>query len=392
MSPGRSSALDHAFGKAAPFALAVVEEAMLLDPETFDLAQRVDSVLAGAGGELAGHVAPELMASSIGVATSACANAAELAGELRRLRAALAAVAGERELRLGVAGTHPFSLFERQRITPRERYRALVEQFQYIARRELVFGLTVSVAVPTPELAIAVADGLAVELPALLALSASSPFWRGEVTGLASSRRMVISALPRSGPMPSFASYEEYAEVVGRLEGTGCIADPSEIWWDVGPSPARGTVEIRVCDAVTSADDAVALAAYCQAAAKAIVETADAGREIPSFHHVLTSENLWLAARHGLAASVIDLPSGQRNRVPLARLVRSSLDRLAGHARELGSDRELAGIRDILARGNGTDRQLRAFATTRDVLEVAREIADTTAPTAAPRAAAGGVG
>jgi carboxylate-amine ligase len=388
VSPIRSSALDHAFGTGKPFALTVEEEAMLLDPETFDLAQRVDSVLAGAGGDLAEHVAPELMQSSIGVATLPCADASELARELGRIRGALAAVAHERELRLGVAGTHPFSLFERQRITTRPRYRSLVDQLQYIARRELVFGLNVHVAVPTADLAVKVADGLAVELPALLALSASSPFWRGEVTGLASSRRMVVSALPRSGPMPRFASYEEYAAVVGQLERTGCIDDTSQIWWDVSPNPPLGTVEIRVCDAVTSAEDAVAIAAFCQAAAKAIVEKVEKGVDVPSYHRVLTSENLWLAARHGLEAPVIDLPTGRRNRVPIAQLIRRSVRDLAGHARELGSERELEGVRAILAGGNGADRQLRVFNTNRDVLEVAHEIADATAPEATPAAGA----
>lgn len=378
MSPAQSSALTHAFGSGAPFALTVEEEAMLLDPETFDLASRVDSVLAGSSAELAQHLAPELMQSKIGLATSACASAADLASDLERIRSGLAAVAAERELRLGVAGTHPFSLFEGQRITARERSRSLVEQLQYIARRELVFGLHVHVAVPDPDLAVKVADGLTVELPALLALSASSPFWRGEATGLASSRRMVVASLPRSGPMPRFASYAEYAEVVGQLERTGCIADTSQIWWDISPNPALGTVEIRVCDAVTSAEDAVAIAAYCQAAAKAVAEQVEKGSAVPSYSRVLTSENLWLAARHGLEAPVMDLPTGRRNRVPIAQLIRRSLRDLEAHARELGSDRELEGVRAILAAGNGADRQQRVFATNRDVLEVAREIAGAT--------------
>ncbi len=378
MATGKSSALDHAFGKAAPFALTIAEEAMLLDPETFDLAQRVDSMLAGASADLAENVGPELMQSSIGVATATCATASDLAAELSRVRAGLAAVAHERDLRLGTAGTHPFSLFESQRITTRDRYRSLVEQLQYIARRELVFGLHIHVAVSTPDTAIHVARGLAIELAPLLALSASSPFWRGEVTGLASSRRMVVAALPRSGPMPRFADYAEYAEVVGQLERTGCITDTSQIWWDIRPNPPLGSVEIRICDAVTSADDAVAIAAYCQAAVKALAEQVEAGREIPRHHRVLTNENLWLAARHGLEAPVMDLATGRRNRVPIAQLIRRSLKDLAGHAKELGSERELEGISAILAGGNGADRQLRVFNTNRDIVEVAREIADGT--------------
>lgn len=382
MSPSGSSALEHMFGRAAPYALTIEEEAMLLDPETFDLAQRVDSVLAGAGGDLAGHVAPELMQSSIGVATSTCATAGDLATELRRLRAGLVAAAHDRGLRLGVAGTHPFSLFESQRITPREHYRTLVEQLQYIARRELVFGLHVHVAVSSPDLALRVADGLAAELAPLLALSASSPFWRGEATGLASSRRMVVVSLPRSGVMPHFADYAEFAAVVGQLERTGCIADATQLWWDIRPNPRLGTVEIRICDAVTDSDDAVAIAAYCQTAVKALAERYDQGQPLPAHHRVLTGENVWLAARHGLEAPVIDLATGRRNRVPIAQLIRRSLRELEGHARELGCERELAGIGAILGRGNGSDRQLRVFAANRDIVEVARELADDTELTA----------
>jgi carboxylate-amine ligase len=254
----------------------------------------------------------------------------------------------------------------------------MVDQLQYIARRELVFGLHIHVAVASPDLAVRVADGLAIHLAPLLALSASSPFWRGEPTGLVSSRRMVVASLPRSGPMPRFADYAEYAEVIGQLERTGCIADYTQIWWDVRPNPRLGSVEIRVCDAVTDADDVLAIAAYCQAAVKALQERCEKGLALPTYHRVLTGENLWLAARHGLQAPVMDLASGRRNRVPLAQLIRRSLRELEGHARELGSDRELDGIGALLAGGNGADRQLRAFNTNRDLVEVAREIADGT--------------
>jgi carboxylate-amine ligase len=144
-------------------------------------------------------------------------------------------------MRVGSAGTHPFSLFERQRITARDRYRNLVDQLQYVARRELIFGLHIHVAVDDPEKAIKVVNGLLAHLSSLLALSASSPFWRGEPTGLASSRQMVFAAFPRSGPPPRFSDYADYAEVVGQLEKTGCIADYTHIWWDIRLHPRFGT-------------------------------------------------------------------------------------------------------------------------------------------------------
>jgi carboxylate-amine ligase len=249
---------------------------------------------------------------------------------------------------------------------------------QYIARRELIFGMHVHVAVDDPEKAIQVVNGLLPHLAPLLALSASSPFWRGEPTGLSSSRQMVFSAFPRSGPPPRFRDYADYAGVVGQLERSGCIADYTHIWWDIRLHPRLGTIEIRICDAVTRVEDAVAIAAYCQALVKQLCEQYEGGQEIPSYHRILTSENKWLAARYGLEAPVMDLASPTRNRVPVARLIRRTVTELRPHARELGSDRELDGILAILARGSSADRQLRIYNANRDIVEVAREIADAT--------------
>ena len=131
---------------------------------------------------------------------------------------------------------------------------------------------------------------------------------------------MVFAAFPRSGPPPRFRDYADYAEVVGQLERTGCIADYTHIWWDIRLHPRLGTVEIRICDAVTRVEDAVALAAYCQALVKLLSEQYDRGEPIPSYHRILTTENKWLAARYGLEAPVMDLATGARNRVPVAQL------------------------------------------------------------------------
>jgi carboxylate-amine ligase len=373
------SVLEHAFGKGDLYTLGVEEEFMLLDPETFDLVQHIDTVLeAMAGHEFSAHVNPELMQSVVEVATPVCRNPGDVAKQLRQLRAYVTGIAQQEGLRVGSAGTHPFSLFERQRITARDRYRNLVDQLQYVARRELIFGLHVHVAVDDPDKAIQVVNGLLPHLAPLLALSASSPFWRGEPTGLSSSRQMIFAAFPRSGPPPRFRNYADYAEVVGQLERTGCIADYTHIWWDIRPHPRLGTVEVRICDSVTHVEDAVAIAAYCQALVKLLCERYTAGEEIPTFHRILTTENKWLAARYGLEAPVMDLATGRRNRIPIAQLVRRTLQEIEPHARELGGERELDGIRDILARGNGSDRQLRIFNANRDIVEVVQEIANAT--------------
>jgi carboxylate-amine ligase len=386
------SVLDHAFGTSEPYTLGVEEEYMLLDGETFDLVQHIDTVLAAvAGGEFEAHVNPELLQSVVEVTTPVCRTPGEVETQLRRLRAYMTSVARDRGMRVGSAGTHPFSLFERQRVTAKDRYRAFVDQMQYVARRELIFGLHVHVAVGDAEQAIRVVNGLIGHLGELVALSASSPFWRGEPTGLHSSRHMVFSALPRTGPPPRFRDYADYAEVVGQLEKTGCIADYTHIWWDIRLHPRLGTIEFRICDAVTRLEDVVAIAAYCQALVKHYCERDERHEEIPSYHRILTTENKWLAARYGLEAPLMDLSTGRRNRVPVAQLVRRTLRAVEPHARELGGDAELEGVLGILARGNGADRQLRVFNANRDAVEVAEAIAEATEvlPAGAPSASAG---
>jgi carboxylate-amine ligase len=337
--------------------------------------QHIDSVLAAVEhGEHEDRIHAELMQSVLEVTTPVCRTAGDVMHALTQLRTYVAEIARSQGCRFGSAGTHPFSLFERQRITARDRYRQLVDQLQYIARRELIFGMHMHVAVDDPEKAIQVMNGLLVHLPQMLALSSSSPFWRGEPTGLSSSRQMVFAAFPRSGPPPRFKDYADFADVVGQLERTGCIADYTHIWWDIRPHPRLGTIEMRVCDAVTRIEDVVAITAFYQAIVKMYCDQHESGKAVPSWHRMLTTENKWLAARYGLEAPIMDLATGRRNRAPVAQLIRRTLRDVEPHARELGSERELEGVREILARGNGADRQLRVWNANRDIVEVVREI------------------
>jgi carboxylate-amine ligase len=372
-----ASVLDHRFGAGPPLTVGVEEEYMLLDAASFDLVQRSEDILrAESHGEFADLVAAELFESLVEYQTPVCAGIADVERELRRIRAHAVALAGAKGLRLGSAGTHPFSLFEDQRVTRRERYRALVAELQYAARRELIFGLHVHVAVDDPDFAVRVLGPLHSHLGELVALSASSPFWRGRATGLASCRHVIFSAFPRSGPPPRFDGYEQFAAVVGELVACGCIEDYTRIWWDVRPHPRFGTVEVRVMDAVSRVDDAVGLAAYVQALVARYRADYDAGRRLPAAHPMLTRENKWRAERHGLQATVVDLSAG--GPVPIARTVETTLRDIAPYARDLGCDRELDGIRRILRDGNGADRQRAVHAATGDIRAVAHDVAEIT--------------
>ena len=196
-----ASVLDHRFGASDPFTLGVEEEYMLLDPESFDLVQHIETVLdAIQGDELADRINAELMQSVLEIATPVCRTAADVMRELTTLRGYVRDVADRQGLRVGSAGTHPFSLFERQRITAKDRYHALIDQLQYVARRELIFGMHIHVAVDDPDKAIQVVNGLLPHLSPLLALSASSPFWRGEPTVSRPAGRS--SSRPSRAPAP----------------------------------------------------------------------------------------------------------------------------------------------------------------------------------------------
>ena len=365
---------DHRFGSGPPFTVGVEEEYMLLDPESFDLVPGAERMLdAERDGAYAEHVAAELFDSLVEFHTGVCATVADAGAELRRLRHHAGLAARQQRLRLGSAGTHPFSLFEHQRVMSRDRYDALIRELQYAGRRELIYGLHVHVGVDDADRAIHVVNALRAHLCELVALSANSPFWRGAATGYASCRHMIFSAFPRSGPPPEFASFAEYATVIEQLVDSGSIEDYTRTWWDVRPHPRFGTVEVRVMDAVTRVDDAIALAAYVQALVHHYAE-APARR----CHPVVAEENKWRAARYGLDATVSD--AGVRGPVRLREVIERTLDAIAPSASALGCEPELLGVERMLRNGNGAARQLETFAATGDVRAVARDVAARTAP------------
>jgi len=345
---------------------------MLLDPGGLDLVDRVEVFLkATDGGECAGRVSCELFQSELEVQTPVCRDVPEAARELRRLRAHVAKEAAVAGVHVASAGTHPFALFENQHVTQRARYLDLVEELQYPARRELVFGLHVHVGMSAPDVAMRALAGMRPHLPELVALSASSPFWRGQDTGLASARHVVFGTFPRSGVPPALADYAEFELVVSGLESAGYVPDYTYLWWDLRPHPRLGTLEVRVMDAVSRLDDALALAAYVQALAKHAAENGDPTTP----HDALIVESKWQAIRHGLDARVFT-PYGV---APVRDAILRTLDRIAPHAEELGSATHLARIEQIVAEGNGAQRQRAAFAAGTDITAVAASLVEETA-------------
>jgi carboxylate-amine ligase len=356
------------------YTLGIEEELMILDERSLGLSSSIEAILDAYDGE--GDVKPELMESVLEIAVGPCRDTREASTALRALRASIGQVAASRGLRIGSAGTHPFALWEDQRISARERYRELVEALRFVARQEIIFGLHVHVGLDDPEKAIHVVNGLRVHVPVLLALSANSPFWRSGPTGLASTRMPIFRAFPRVGIPPYYDGWDDYAQRIDFMVEANVVEDYTWLWYDVRPHPNLGTVEVRAMDAQTRVEHTLALAALIQAMVKELAEHFDAGKRLARYPHEMLDENKWLAARHGLDGDLVDLP--ERRRVPTRELARRLYDRLAEHAQDLGSAGELDGILDLLERGNGAQRQRVVYEANSDFAEVMREIVDAT--------------
>jgi glutamate---cysteine ligase / carboxylate-amine ligase len=366
--------MEHRF-TGPSYTLGIEEELMIVDSETLELQNSIEAML-DALPQAEAQIKPELMESVLEVATTPCRNTREAGTQLRDLRRLTHRTAGELGLAIGSAGTHPFAMWEDQRIVARPRYRDLVAALRFVARQELIFGVHVHVGVDDPDKAIHVANGMRVHMPLLLALSANSPFWRADATGLLSTRTPIFRAFPRVGIPPTYKSFEEYSSRVGFMVDSGAIEDYTYLWYDVRPHPNFGTVEIRVMDAQTRLEHTLALAALVQAMVKELCEHFDSGEELSSYPYEMLDENKWLAARHGLDGELVDLPS--KDRVATKELARRVIERVRGHSQELGSEGELAAIDDLLQRGNGAARQIVVYEANHDLREVVREIVDKT--------------
>jgi carboxylate-amine ligase len=365
--------LDQNFG-GTPYTIGIEEELMILDPQTFDLANAIEDLLHDAEN---GDIKPELHESVLEISTPPSSDTREAGEHLRALRQQVRATAEAKGLTIGSAGTHPFALWENQRVSARQRYRDLINDLAFVARQEIIFGLHVHVGVDDPDKAIHVSNGLRVHLPILLALSANSPFWRGDLTGLASSRTPIFRQFPRVGIPPFYDGWSDYERRIEFMQRSGAIKDYTYLWYDVRPHPNFGTVEVRAMDAQTRVEHTLGIAALIQAMVRELSEHFDSGAELASYPYEMLDENRWLAARHGLAGELVDLPTEERVRsVDLARRL---YDRLLPHAQDLGSASELEGLLDIIENGDGAHRQKLVYDANHDFVELMRDIVDVTA-------------
>jgi len=358
------------------FTIGIEEELMILDSDSLALANAIEAVLEEYGED--DSVKPELLESVLEIATSPHPDTRAAGEELRQLRRDVAEAAARRGLLIGSAGTHPFAMWEDQRVSSRPRYRELIAALRFVARQEIIFGLHVHVGLDDADKAIHVANGMRVHVPILLALSANSPYWRGDDSGLASTRMPIFRAFPRVGIPPYYDGWEDYERRIAFMVETGVMEDYTWLWYDVRPHPNFGTVEIRAMDAQTHVEHTLGLAALIQAMVKELCEHFDAGKQLRDYPYEMLDENKWLASRHGLEGELVDLPD--RERVPAKALAQRLHDRLREHAQDLGAAAELEGIIDLLERGNGAYRQRKVYEANRDYSELLQDIVAASAP------------
>ena len=346
--------MDVNYGNRAPFTLGVEEELQLVSLESYELASRYAEVFGDAARE-DDRIRPELLQSTVEVATEPAETVAAALAEAGELRRRARDEAEERGVAVLSAGTHPFSRYEHQDVTEKPRYEELVDALRWAAERQLIFGLHVHVGLETANQAIAVANALRTWLPELLAASANSPFWHGRDSGLASTRSKVFDAMPRSGLPPAFASFDEFELVVERGVKTKSFEDYTFIWWDLRPHPRLGTIEIRICDAQTRLENVAAIVALVQSLAATLAERYERDGTLGMQPITLVEENKWRAVRYGLDATLVDLERDEER--PARDALRELADFAAPAAKKLGCGDELALVEDLLRRGDGASEQ-----------------------------------
>ncbi len=342
------------------FTLGVEEEYLLVDKETRALViDQPPTLMAEAEEKCGSQVTSELLRSQIEIATSVCNNVQEVRQELSRLRNNIIEVADRHGLAPIAASTHPFSRWQEQKHTQKDRYDELTHEMQGAARRLVICGMHVHVGIEDDELRIDLMNQVAYFLPHLLALSCSSPFWAGRDTGLKSYRLTIFDSLPRTGLPERFASWAEYERHIKILMNAGLIEDATRIWWDLRPSARFPTLETRIMDVCTKLDDTIALTSLLVCIMRMLYRLRRRNQRWRIYTPMLIRENRWRAMRYSFDEGMIDFAKGDV--VPFEELIEEILGLVAEDAEALGCVKELADVRTILSRGTSAHRQLKDF-------------------------------
>ena len=353
--------------------IGIEEEYQLIDPRTGELTSCIIPLLDSGKIILGDQVKPELHQSIVEIGTAVCQTPAEAKAELIRLRRTIMELADKDGLKIAAAGTHPFSAWQNQEISPFERYATIKEDLQLIAQQMLIFGTHVHVGIEDPEFLVDAMNVARYMLPHVLCLSTSSPFWSGRDTGLKSYHSIIFGNLTRTGIPHPFNSRSDFDRFVDTLVKTGCIPDGSKIWWDLRPHHIFPTLEFRVCDVCTRVDEAVCIAAIFQALMAKLWKLRQDNMTFRVYPTSLIEENKWRAVRYGLDGKLIDF--GKERELPARELIREMIEWFLGDViDELGSRQEVEYAYRIMEEGSSADRQLDTYRRTGDLRKVVDQL------------------
>lgn len=349
-------------------------ELALVDAETMELRSGSQQILQRIPERFKGKIKPELMQCYIEANSDKCRTVAEAEIDLREKLCAIQSIADDLGLRLYWSGTHPFSSWRDQVVTPDNRYKSLINLLQDTARQLVTFGMHVHVGVESGDKAVMLCDRIMRHLPVLLALSCNSPFWEGRVTGVSSWRSRVMDGLPTAGLPPLLRNWSEYVWLVNHLVETGYIETIRELWWDVRPHHNFGTIEVRICDVPGSFEDVLAIAALIHSLVQYLSAEIDQGIYQHDYHPFMIRENKWQAARYGLNAKLVD--SNTYELQPAREVVEHVVDALRPIARELDCSTYLERVLVLAGSPTWSERQVKLFHEVNDPVELVRRMTD----------------
>ncbi|MCB0844057.1 MAG: carboxylate-amine ligase [Bacteroidetes bacterium] len=358
------------------FTLGIEEEYQVIDPATRELASHDQKIVEMAAEVMNDQAKAEMHQAVVEVGTNICRDIHDAREQVTFLRKNISEIAGSLGLRIGAAGTHPFSAWQKQLITVHPRYDEIVLELQDAARSNLIFGLHVHVGIEDRNMALHLANSIRYFLPHLYALSTNSPFWEGRNTGFKSFRTKVFDKFPRTGIPDFFDSVAEYDNYINLLVKTRCIDNAKKIWWDIRVHPFYPTIEIRICDIPMTIDETIALSALIQALVAKLYKLRTSNLNFMVYRRALINENKWRASRYGLDGKMIDF--GKEEEVETRVLIRELLDFVDDVLDDLGSREEINKVESILQKGSGADRQLAVFEETNSLEAVVDFIMDQT--------------
>jgi carboxylate-amine ligase len=358
------------------FTIGVEEEYMVIDPLTRQLKSHDQKIVELAAKRLNDQVKAEMHQAVVEAGTGICQNIHEARHDLGNLRKSIADIAHSLGLKIGASGTHPFSHWNTQLITPNPRYEEIVNEMQEAARSNLIFGLHVHIGIEDKNLAIHIANTIRYFLPHVYALTTNSPFWEGRNTGFKSFRAKVFERFPRTGIPDHFSSYDEYKNYVNLLVKTGCIDNAKKIWWDLRVHPFFNTLEFRICDIPMHINETMSVVALFQALVCKLTKLREQNLNFMSYRRALINENKWRACRYGIDGKMIDF--GKEMEVNTRALIHELLDFISDVVDELDIKREVDYVRTILEQGTGADRQLAVYESTQSLESVVDYICEQT--------------